>query len=500
MKAKTTFKALFAFAAAALLGACTADEATPISPDSKPQISIAKTPEFAIESGGHTLTSTFGATRAGVEGQVYYFKKANCPDLFRENFPDQKLSKAECEQVYACIKEDAALIAAGLEPKYEVEKSSFREKHFYIVNAYSSKDHDAKGDHSDVAGDMHDLGINGVKIAEFNTNVCVAACLVLADNGLQDVTYDDSFGTKKENYTTSNWKLFFIPDLNAYYIGMDYGTNKFGYEPDGDFSDWVVKVIPTQPKKEDIDGSNSSVEVNLSINDEHVEGDFVATKTSIHVRAVSDIELFIPIDKKFYCEADDMDISISHKHADIVYNTEPKFVQKQVGGTTVKFMVEYEDAGIRITTEGIVRSVIDFCANEYFDGITFEIWNYFKDINRTDLKAILDKTTVRFIDNQPATYVNAFAKIIGYNETPIYNKFNDEGQLVPYTDEAFTKPLAQQYWTRETPESKDYIFTGTINPWDCTVTPINAYAYDKQDVDVTDPSLLNYNIIYTWKK
>lgn len=493
----TTIKTLVAVALTSVFVACnSSDDIT--EPAKKMEISIAKQPTFKIEAGGVTLVNTDLTRSLPGNPDVRFFKKANCPDLFRENFPDQKISKDVCEHVYACIKEDAALIAAGQAPKYEVEKKSFRAKTFYIVNAYSSKDHDAKGEHSDVAGDMHDLGINNQYITEFNTNVCIAANLIITSNGLEDVTYDDSFGTKRENYTTSNWKLFNIPEY-GYFIGMDYGTNKFGYEPDGDYSDWVIAVIPTTPKKEDIDGNNSSVEVNLSVNDEHSEGDYVATKLSIHVRVVSDIEVFIPVDKKYYCEADDMDISISHKQADIVYNTQPQFVQKQVGGTTVTFKVEYEDAGIRISTSGIIRSVIDFCANEYYDGITFEVWNYFKDIARNDLKPMLDKATVTFIDNAPATYINAFAKIGGYSATPVYNKFNEAGQLVPYTDPEFTQPLDQKYWTRETPESKDYIFLGERNPWDCTVVPADS-RYTKTSVDESDPTLSNYNVKYTIKK
>lgn len=499
MKHISTFKFFAALAFAGMFAACSSDDLPNEAPQTPLQISVAKSADFKITSGGRTLTESI-STRAGVDGELLFFKKADCPDAFRMNFPAQKLYKPECDYVYQCIKEDAELIAAGDAPKYEKNLSDFVYKTFYIVNAYSAKDHDAKGDHSDVAGDMHDLGINGVYVTEFNTNTCIAANLIIADNGLKDVTYDDSFGTKRENYTVSNWKLFYIPgEEYGWYIGMDYGTNKFGYEPDGEYSDWVIKVIPAKPFVDPIiDETDGEVEVNLSINDEHVEGDYVATKTSIHVRALTDVDILLPIDKKFYCEADDMDISLSHRDYNVRYNTDPRQVQMNIGGKIVTFSVSYEDAGIRITTKGICREVIDFCRNMYYDGITFEVWNYFKDITRADLKDNLDKSTVTFTTGNPKTYVNAFAKLTGYAE-PIYNKFNDAGQLVPYTDSECTKPLDQKYWTRESADSKDYIFVGYQNPMDCTVTPSEP-GYEPTPQDSSDPTLSNYNVIYTYKK
>ena len=494
MKTKTIFKLFAAMCCAGFFTACTNDDL----PDADPmEISISKLPEFQIVSGGRMLVKSTPATRAGVEGNLLYFKKADCPDLFRENFPNQKLQKEECEHVYACIKEDAELIAAGQAPKYEVDKNSFTYKNFYIVSAYSAKDHDAKGGHSDVAGDMHDLALNGVYIKEFNTNTCVAADLIIAEDGLKQVTYDDSFGQKKQNVTVDDWKLFRIPgDEYGWYIGMDYHSAKEDLHGDGEFSDWVIKVIPAQPKVDPIDETNGEVEVNLNINDEHVMGDYVATKTSIHIRALTDVEIFIPVDKKYYCEADDMDISLSHKQMDIIYNTEPKFVQKTIGSQTVTFTVSYEDAGIRITTDGMCKDVLDFCQDQYYDGLTFEVWNYFKDIKREDLKALLDQSTITFLDNNPKTYINAFAKRVFEYNGPIYNKFNEQGQLEPYTDAECTQPLAKELWTRVTPDDKDYVFVGVKNPWDCKVAPVEP-AYKATGKDEADSTLPNYNVTWT---
>lgn len=492
----STFKALVALAGICAFTACDNEEVVP----DQMAISIAKQPEFVVTSGGHTLVSSL-ATRAGQEGVLLYFKKADCPDLYRQNFPAQKLYKEECEHVYECIKEDAALIAAGEAPKYEIAKNSFAYKNFYIVNAYSSKDHDAMGNHSNVAGDMHDLGINGVKITEFNTNTCIAACLVMTPLGLQQVTYDDSFGEKRNTYTVEDWKLFYIPEEGdqkyGYYIGMNAHLTKDATHGDGDFSDWVVKVIPAEIMLDPVDETNGSVEINVNVNDEHPEGDWIATKTSIHIRALSDVDIFIPVDKKYYCEADDMDISISHKQYDVVYNTQPHFVQKVIGGKILTFTVSYEDAGIHITTDGMCREILTFCQNEYADGVTFEVWNYFKDITRDDLKPMLDQAKVTFLDHNVKTYINAFAKRNFEITTPIHNKFNDAGQLVPYTDEACTKPLDPSLWTRVTPDDKDYIFLGVKNPWDCSVTPAEPF-YKATYPDETDPALTDYNVVWTF--
>lgn len=495
MKTKGTLQFLAAMAFVGVFAACSNDDT--IGDEYPYEISIARPAEFKVTSGGRTLAKTDRGRRniQGETPELLYFKESECPDLYRATFPAQKLGKEECEHVYACIKEDAARIATEQAPIYEREKGSFTETAFYIVNAYSSKDHDAKGDHSNVAGDMHDLGINGVYIKEFNTNVCVSADLILAEEGLKDVTYDDSFGVKHETYTESNWKLFYIEDY-GYYVGMDYGTNKFGYEPDGDYSDWVIKLIPAKKTEDPIDETNGSVEVNLSINDEHAEGDYIATKLSIHIRALTDVEILLPIDKAYYCEADDMNISLSHRDEAVIYKTEPKDVQMQIGGTTVTFTVQYGDEGIRITTDGVNEEVIEYCAEHYADGITFEVWNYFKDITRANLKPMLDRATVTFLDSNPKTYINAFGKVLPEFSTPIYNKFNEAGQLVPYTDPEFNNPLPQEFWTRVTEGDKDYVFCGVPNRWDCTVIPVEP-AYKKAEKDYTDSTLPNYNVEYT---
>lgn len=288
--------------------------------------------------------------------------------------------------------------------------------------------------------------------------------------------------TTQAMYTEVNdWTIVGFEDRSITHPGCDR-----------DYNDCVFAIKYQAPEKDEPDETDQ-VEVNLSLNDEHVNGDYVASKLSIHVRSITDVEVLLPIAKEYYCEADDMDISLSHREPNMKYNTDPQYVDMQIAGTTVTFMVQYEDEGIRVTTDGINQDVIDYCATNYGDGITFEVWNYFKDITREDLKPMLDNSTVTFLDHNPALYVNAFAKVIDY-EGAIYSKPNEAGQLVPYMDEECTQPLAEQYWTRPTPDSKDYVFVGEQNPWDCVVTPTDA-SYKKSGEESTALSS-NYNVEY----
>lgn len=286
--------------------------------------------------------------------------------------------------------------------------------------------------------------------------------------------------TQAMTTTVNDWTIVGFEDMSITYPSCDR-----------DYNDCVFAMNPRQrvQGEEPVKPTADCVEVNLSVNDEHVNGDYIATKLSIHVRSLTDVEVFIPVEKQYYCEADDMDISLSHREPNMVYNTDPQYVEMTVAGTKVTFTVRYEDEGIYVTTDGINQTVIDYCNENYGDGITFEVWNYFKAITREELKPMLDQSTVSFLDRNTALYINAFAKLRNY-EGRVYSKEVD-GQLFPYTDEACTIPLDEQYWTRVTPDAKDYIFVGVKNPWDCVVSPTDA-AYKAQE-----PVGEDYNVKYS---
>lgn len=292
--------------------------------------------------------------------------------------------------------------------------------------------------------------------------------------------------TQAMTTTINNWTIVGFEDRSITHPGCDR-----------DYNDCVFAMNPQQLTEEEVleEPVEESVEINLSVNDEHVNGDYIASKLSIHVRAVTDVEVFIPVEKQYYCEADDMDISLSHKELDVLYNVEPQYVEMQIGASKVTFMVQYEADGIRVATSGVNQDVINYCAEHYGDGISFEVWNYFNGLTRADLKPMLDLSTVTFLTRNPKYYVNAFAKKADF-VGPVYNAFNEDGQLVPYTDFDCTQPLDPIYWTRLTPAARDYVFLGEKNPWDCIVTPAET-SYQKTEPDASDATLPDYNVCYT---
>lgn len=312
-----------------------------------------------------------------------------------------------------------------------------------------------------------------------------------AKNWSYDVAVYDKYAeqgktvTQAMTTTVDNWTIVGFEDMSITYPSCDR-----------DYNDCVFAMNPRQrvQGEEPVKPTTDCVEVNLSVNDEHVNGDYIATKLSIHVRSVTDVEVFLPIDKQYYCLADDMDISLSHREPNMTYNTDPQYVDMEIAGTKVTFTVRYEDEGIYVTTDGVNQAVIDYCNEHYGDGITFEVWNYFKDITRAELKPMLDESTVSFLDGKPGLYINAFAKLRGY-EGPVYSKMVD-GQLFPYTDEDCTMPLDEQYWTRVTPDSKDYIFVGIKNPWDCVVAPADP-TYKALAPVGDETTMSDYNVKYS---
>lgn len=172
---------------------------------------------------------------------------------------------------------------------------------------------------------------------------------------------------------------------------------------DTDFGESIINNYKKDSMISEVDGM---VETNLSINDPHEVGDYISSKLSIHVRALTDVRVTLPIDKQFYCVADDMDISLSHKEPNVVYNVETEVVDVQIGTTTVTLTIEYNDESIVITTDGIDKEVLSYCSSTYGDGLTFEVWNYYKDIKRSELKSILDNSYIEFLDNEPIHYTN----------------------------------------------------------------------------------------------
>lgn len=155
------------------------------------------------------------------------------------------------------------------------------------------------------------------------------------------------------------------------------------------------------------------VEVNLSVNDALDFGDYISAHLSIHVRAVTDVEIFIPVSAEYYCKSDDMEIVLSHKEELFAYGDKKGSIKYNVGGKDVTLEVTYEPNGIRVKTTGIDQSVIDYCRQNFGDGITFEVWTYFNNtLNRNELKPMFDDSEVSFTQYENVDYyINAFNKI-----------------------------------------------------------------------------------------
>ena len=206
---------------------------------------------------------------------------------------------------------------------------------------------------------------------------------------------------------------------------------------------------PTTPEKPNTpavgDDHTNEVEVNLGIDTkgETSGGKYNESHLSIHVRSAVDVDLFIPIPLDLVCPADDMEVVKKHLEGQMEHggeftnatvNEDGKVIMEggllskmsyQIDQWTVSIYVEYVAAGtvsahgetfaeegIHIWTEGLEGNteLMEYLQENYGDGITFEIWNYFADESTLEqLKGYLDQTTIRFIGEiLPDYFINAF--------------------------------------------------------------------------------------------
>lgn len=183
---------------------------------------------------------------------------------------------------------------------------------------------------------------------------------------------------------------------------------------------------PENPSNPEVPvSSGDEVEINLALDDK--DGRYLESHLSMHVRSATDVEIFIPVPAKYYCDTDDMNIMLD-KVENFVHGG-PYTTEINIGGSTVYVNVQFKDDGIRIFTDGINDFVIEYCRENYNDGLTIEVWNYFNDpekvgdfpISMEELKVYMDKATVKFLDKIPDAYINAFGVENG--------KYGDGGTL-----------------------------------------------------------------------
>ena len=430
-------------------------------------VKVAKTPDIRLYSGGQVLSST----RGDVSVNVNYFKimdfgggksdwmKNQYPVLYQyfDNAPatsvdrGEQVSQAEKNAVmaYLAAHPDEGSTTCDL-TTYFIQNvgSNYDTYHLAFMNG------DVPHHYTDITGGNHMdyVEFNGTHINDYNATWGVRALCV--NIPLVNPRYHDSF----YNTTQENHYRFYVIEYDGkknLYLCFDYATNKWDngqldYQGDGVYNDWVIKIIPgdgseidpDDPDVPDVDPydfyATDHVEVNLSVNDKHEEGDWIHTKLSIHIRAVTDVEIFIPVGQNYYCDVDDMDLVISHQLDLVQYIPQPSTESFEIVNSetsevyAVSATVAFEANGIRITTHGMTAGLQEYLKNKYHDGLTFEIWNYYNinAIDRENLKPFLDASTVSFTAD-PTLYVNAFAPIGDDNHK---------------------------------------------NPWDCVVTPPSAYS------------------------
>lgn len=256
----------------------------------------------------------------------------------------------------------------------------------------------------------------------------------------------DQFGYHNSTDSKNHYEYIIIEVDGNYYICFDFfaehpagqdANKNMDVERDWVFNDWIVKISPAylkgqapevtepetpetpdpDPNEGDDDvldpsapsyGFDNEVEINLGVDDKN--GEYLESHLSIHVRANTDVEVFIPVPAMYYCDADDM--AVVEKHFDeLMLHGGPEQVVYNIAGNEVTFNVQFVEGGIRIWTDGINEEVINYCRERYDDGITFEVWNYFNDVlSLEELKSYLDKATVRFLDREPDYYINAFGE------------------------------------------------------------------------------------------
>lgn len=494
---------------------CSKKNALPNTINSKDlAIKPAKDADITVYSGSNALYSTLSdvttstaTTGFGTFTYTKYYSYSDLPEQYQSAMPDYVTND---EKTY---------VKNYIKAHPNEASADFSDVNYFIQYAGSSYDAYAGATMKDHNGAQHSvtgsnqmdyIEINGKHINDYNAGGGPnALCQNLP---LSNPAYHDSWGDVN-NTKYNAYKIYKISynGKDGYYLGFDYKTQKNSgehFDGDGVYNDYVIKLTPADGNNQEggNNGNNGSsqttvtnngeVEVNLSINDKKSEGDYIATKLSIHVRDTTDAEVFIPVPAEYYITADDMHIVISHhldleKYNNILGSTTMDYT---IAGQTVTLVIAYELNGIRITTSGINSAVLKSLRAEYGDGLTFEVWNYYKkengtsELTRETLQSqYLNKSSIAFTTNT-GKYINAFGALYNYNGR-VYDKANTlTGVLTPYIDSACTQVLDVQYWDRSTSDAKYYILHSHVNPWDCIVKPTDeSYILNETEV---------YNKIY----
>ena len=246
--------------------------------------------------------------------------------------------------------------------------------------------------------------------------------------------------------------------------------------------------------------TEGSVEANLSVC--AVEGkQYVASKTTVHIRMGNEVTVFLPVATDNFSANDKSAVNVfketqtrtggwgeNYAYFEIdAYGNEKKVEAK------VDYITEGTEPGIKITVKGVDDDLARYLWEGYKDGLTVEVWNYYKDITLDDLKAGFDANATIEFSVAPDRYVNAFAKIPEYTgvitteledvnpSEPYYNDIGEDKKFwVPYKADGTL--LETDFWVRPADVYGDesspviapshfYLLKGHKNPNDCVLAP-----------------------------
>ncbi len=342
----------------------------------------------------------------GKDSSGDYYKYWNKHPQKEDN--GEAVSKAECQFVLDYLKANPNKGWTNI----DIET-------YYIQYVGGSK---AKYNAIDNNGANHEItGSNQMDYIQFGTNhindynanygprAFVNGCN-LKDN---TPSYHDSWGDKN-NQKYDKYQYYYI-EYNGQknlYLCFDYATEKNSgekVEGDGIYDDYVIKIIAASEDKSEENKKTDpapvpevkpvpgtpEVQIDFNVKDDQHQGTDTAyarneTKLSIHVRDTVDVEVYIPIAKDKYCEKDDMFVVERHQPGYWVYNGDnaegisQETVSMNIAGDDITLTISYEPAGIRVKTKGIGANALKYCRQEFGDGITFEISNYFTGFATAD--------------------------------------------------------------------------------------------------------------------
>lgn len=453
-------KSIFGLAMMAMLGiqmtSCSSDsDVIEDHPKEMAYVPV-KAPEFSVTSGNGIFAAI---TRADDDNQFHYYKVQDYKNTTPEHMP--ALYAKYYDKVPAAVTDaEKAFVINYIKEHPNEGGVEFNYVNYFIQNIGSSYDRYYTEDwnhakHNMVGGEQMDFfEVNGHHINDYNAvGGPDALCLNLPVN---NPAYHDSYGDT-DNMKYNSYKFYSITYNGAenYYLCFDYKTHKNSgnedHPGDGVYNDWVIKLVPADgnskdvpteddPEKPGVKVADAHIEVNMSINDEHEKGDWIHSKTSIHVRDTSDVHIVIPVPAEYYLPADDMAIVEKH-YADMVYKESGNSVTMNINGNNVTITTTYKQDCIDIQTSGINATVLKYCRENFGDGLTFEVFNYYQNTKRSELQNLLNQSTVAFTNNT-RKYINAFGKIGG--ENPYANPLDctvrpKDNNYKPSTDEGYNK-------------------------------------------------------------